>query len=206
MEKLKRFIKTTLLGGIIVILPVVLTYFFLSWLFNFATGIIEPITRKVIEASKMQKFIADLIVIAVIIIICFIIGLIVKTRLGRFIFGTIEDKILEVAPGYNIFKETIKQFLGKERKPFSRVALVQVFENSTLMTGFVTDEDEKNGYYTVYVPSGLNPTTGLIYHVKAQYVHIVDVPVDNTMRSIISCGGGSQELLEQYSKKLKKTD
>lgn len=204
MEKLKRFLKTTLLGGIIVILPGVLTYLFLSWLFNFATGIILPITRRLMEASKMQKIIADLIVIAVIIIICFIIGLIVKTRLGRFIFRTIEDKILEVAPGYNIFKETIKQFLGKERAPFSRVALVQVFENSALMTGFVTDEDTDSGYFTVYVPSGLNPTTGLIYHLKAQYVHIVDVPVDNTMRSIISCGGGSRELVKDYIKKLEK--
>jgi uncharacterized membrane protein len=204
MDKLKRFFKTTLLGGIIVILPVVLTFFFLRWLFNLATGIIEPITRMVMEASKLQKTIVDVLVIIVIITVCFLIGLVVKTKMGRFIYRIFEKRILEIAPGYTIFKETIKQFLGKDRAPFSRVALVQVYENSTLMTGLVTDEDPDSGYVTVYVPSGLNPTTGLIYHLKEEFVHILDVHVDDTMRSIISCGGGSADLLKDYAKKLQK--
>ncbi|MCP5052240.1 MAG: DUF502 domain-containing protein, partial [bacterium] len=201
---LKRFFKTTLLGGVIVVLPMVLTFFFLRWLFNFITGLIEPLTLMVMQQSQVQKYIAIILVLAVIISFCFLIGLAVKTRMGRFIYQTIEKRLLKEVPGYNLFKETIKQILGKERAPFSRVALVRVFENSVMMTGFVTDE-HPDGYYTVYVPGGLNPTTGLIYHLEKQYVHLVDVPVEDAMRSVISCGGGSQALLENYLKKSGKT-
>jgi uncharacterized membrane protein len=202
MKRIKRFLKTTILGGVIVILPVVLTFFFLRWLFIFATGLIEPLTRMLMEQSKMQKVVADIIVIAVIVLVCFLIGLVVKTRFGRFLYITLEDKILEVAPGYNLFKETIKQILGKDRTPFSTVALVQVFGSScnTMMTGFVTDE-HPDGYYTVFIPSALTPTSGLIYHVEKQYVHIVDASVEDTMRIVISCGMGSKNLLEDFVQK-----
>lgn len=196
MNRFKRFVKTTSLGGVIVVLPMVLTFFFLRWLFRLITGIIEPMTRLVVEQSRLQKTIADMLVIIVIVMICFIIGLMVKTRLGNFLYRVVEKRILKVAPGYTLFKETIKQLLGQERTPFSRVALVQVFENAadTLMTGFVTDE-HTNGYFTVYVPSGLNPTTGMIYHLPGRYVHLLDVPVETAMRSVIGCGAGSRELL-----------
>jgi uncharacterized membrane protein len=202
MIRIKRFIRTTILGGVIVILPIALTFFFLRWVFNFATGLIEPVTRMLMEQSKMQKFLADFIVIAFIVLICFLIGLVVKTRFGRFLYQTLEDKILEVAPGYNLFKETIKQLLGRDRAPFSTVALVQVFGSScsTMMTGFVTDE-HPDGYYTVFVPSALTPTSGLIYHVEKEYVHIVDSSVEDTMRIVISCGMGSKKLLEDFVQK-----
>lgn len=202
MKRIKRFLKTTILGGVIVILPIALTFFFLRWVFNFATGLIEPVTRMLMEQSKIQKFLADFIVIAIIVLICFLIGLAVKTRFGRFLYQIFEDKILEVAPGYNLFKETIKQLLGRDRAPFSTVALVQVFgpASNTMMTGFVTDE-HPDGYCTVFIPSGLTPTAGLIYHVEKQYVHIVDASVEDTMRIIISCGMGSQKLLEDFVQK-----
>lgn len=199
MKRIKRFLKTTILGGVIVILPIVLTFFFLRWLFNFTTGLIEPVTRMLMEQSKIQKFFADFIVIAIIVLICFLIGLVVKTRFGRFLFVTVEDKILEIAPGYNLFKETIKQLLGRDRAPFSTVALVQVFgpASNTMMTGFVTDE-HPDGYYTVFIPSALTPTSGLVYHVEKQYVHIVDATVEETMRTVISCGMGAQKLLDNF--------
>jgi uncharacterized membrane protein len=205
MERFKRFIRTTILGGVIVILPVVLTFFFLRWLFYFITGLIGPFTRMLIEQSKLQKFVADIIVIAIIVMICFLIGLVVKTRFGRFLYRILEDKLLDIAPGYKLFKETIKQIFGRERTPFSTVALVQVFgpECNTMMTGFVTDE-HPDGYYTVFIPSALTPTSGLIYHVEKQYVHIVDVSVENTMRTIISCGMGAKSLLDDFVQKKKK--
>lgn len=197
MKRLVKFLRTTFLGGMIILLPVVVTFLFLRWLFDFAIGLIEPLTRMLMEQSKLQKFFADILVVVLILLVCFFIGLIVKTKFGRYIHRVVEDKILEVAPGYSLFKETIKQFLGKDRAPFSQVALVQVFGDSsrTLMTGLVTDESPDQGYYTVYVPSGLNPTTGLIYHVEAKYVFLVDVPVEDAMRSLISCGGGSTDLI-----------
>ena len=196
MKRLKKFLKTTVLGGIVVLLPVFLTGFFLHWVFNVVTGFIEPLTKILVIEARVNERLADILVIVVIVGICFFVGLVVKTRLGRYIYRVVEKRILKVMPGYTLFRNTIKQFLGQKRTPFSRVALVRAFGNETLMTAFVTDE-HPNGNFTVFVPSALNPTTGLIFHLEKQYVHLVNASVEETMRSIISCGAGSCKLLSQ---------
>jgi uncharacterized membrane protein len=196
MQRLKKFIKTTVLGGLIVLLPVFLTGFFLHWLFNLVTGFIRPLANILVIKARIQENLADVLVIVVIIGVFFLTGLVVKTRLGRYIHRVAEKRILKIMPGYTIFRNTIKQFLGQKKTPFSRVALVQAFGNETLMTAFVTDE-HPNGSFTVFAPSALNPTTGLILHLPGKYVHIVDVSVEDTMRSIITCGAGSCKLISR---------
>jgi len=64
------------------------------------------------------------------------------------------------------------------------------------MTAFITDTHE-DGSYTLFVPTGPNPTSGLIFHLAGKYVHPVDVPVQDAMRSIISCGAGSSKLIDE---------
>ena len=138
---------------------------------------------------------APLIVLSVIILGCFCFGLFVRTKLGLMIYMGFENSFLSKAPGYRMIKETVNQLLGKKTSPFSSVALVQIFENETLVTAFITDRHD-NGKVTVFVPTGPNPTTGFIYHLDKKYVHPVDIAVEDAMRSVISCGAGSEKLMK----------
>jgi uncharacterized membrane protein len=203
MDKLRTLIRTSLLGGVGVILPVAITVFIFKWLFDLITDKIQPLTNLVMAKSQVIEIMADLTVIIIILGVCFLVGVIVKTKLGRFVHERLESRILKIAPGYSMIKEIIMQFISKKKVPFSAVALVRIFENSTLMTGFVTDE-HADGSYTVFVPTGPNPTSGNIFHLKGQYVQFVDVPVEDAMRSIISCGAGSTALIKGYAKEIEK--
>lgn len=196
---MKSFLKTTLLGGLVVILPVTVILAVFGWLYVKVTTWIQPLTNVVVKMLGLGEFVADLIVIAVIVGFCFVIGLAVKTQFGRFVHDKLESKVLKIAPGYNIVKETVLQFLGRKQSPFSRVALVQLFESRTRATAFITDE-HPDGSYTVFVPTGPNPTSGQIFHLEKPFVHPVDVRVEEAMRSIISCGAGSSKLIEAAHK------
>ena len=195
MKKFRSFIKTTLLGGLVVILPVTIIAAVFGWLYIKVTGWIQPLTNIVVKTVGVGEFLSSLIVICVIVGFCFLIGLAVKTQVGRFVHEKLESKVLKIAPGYNLVKETVLQFLGRKKSPFSRVALVQIFENQTKVTAFVTDEHE-DGSYTVFVPTGPNPTSGQIFHLDSRFVHPIDVKIEVAMRSIISCGAGSNRLIE----------
>jgi uncharacterized membrane protein len=197
MEKIKTFFKTSIIGGIIVILPAALTLMIFRWIFNVITGVMQPLTSMVVARSQLNELFAGTIVILIIVLLCFLVGVVVRTKTGRFIQENLENHLLKIAPGYTVIKETVMQFLGKKKNPFSSVALVQPYENDTLMTAFITDE-HSNGSYTVFVPTGPNPTTGFIFHLKPQYVHPVEVSVDYAIRSVISCGAGSSKLVELY--------
>lgn len=205
MKRLKSFIRMSLLGGLVVILPVVLLTITFKWIWNFISDRIQPVTNLILSIteiaglrfqSDMQKLFADIIAILVILIICFIVGVIVRTKVGKYLHKQVEKRILARFPLYNLFRETILQFFGTKRMPFSKVAVANIYGNETMVTAFITDEHD-NGMVTVFVPTGPNPTSGNIYHLKEEFVHPVDAPVEDTMRSIISCGAGSKNILSK---------
>jgi uncharacterized membrane protein len=205
MHKLKEFLKTSLLGGVVVILPVAILVSVMVWVFNLISGWISPLTRLLTKDLQVYQFIAESFAIVVILAACFSVGVLVRTRLGDVLYKLLETRILKLAPGYSMIKETVLHLFGNDKEsPFSSVALAQIFCNSTMVTCFITDTHD-DGSFTVFVPTGPNPTSGLIYHLEGKYVHPVDVPVLDAMRSVICCGAGSGGLLDKYAVETGKT-
>jgi len=194
MKKIKAFITTMVLGGVVVVLPVTILIVVFKWVYDMVIKIIDKPMRYMVKNDDIYEPIAAAMVLLVIAAICFVIGFLVRTRLGIAVYHWIERSLLVRAPGYSLVKEIVIQFLGQKKSPFSSVALVQLYGNETLASAFVTDTHE-DGRYTVFVPTGPNPTSGNIFHLEGKYVHHVNVPVEQMMRSIISCGAGSKMLL-----------
>lgn len=199
MTRFNNFIRTSILGGLVVLLPVIVFFLVVRWLYGAMTDVIYPLTSFLVEKTALQQLLADVLVIASIFILCFVIGVFVKTQMGNLIFRGIENATLRYAPGYSMIKETVMMFFGRSKSPFSAVALVQPFSSGTMMTAFVTDE-HPDGSYTVFIPTAPNPTSGNIYHLPNEKVHMVDVPVDEALRTILSCGIGSTNMIVKAGK------
>jgi len=199
VEKLKSFFKTTILGGALVVLPIVILILVFKWLYDFVIDKLNPITYILVETARLQEFAASILALLIIMVLFFIVGLVIKTRLGIFTFEYIEKKFLIRLPFYKIIRETTLQLVGSRKTLFKQVALVSIFENDTLITAFITDEHE-DGSFTVFVPSGPAPTAGFIYHLKKEYVHKINYPIDKAMKTIFSLGAGSKELVSSMKK------
>jgi uncharacterized membrane protein len=197
VKPFKVFVKTTLVGGLIVVLPVALLVFIVHWGFGLVTGMIQPLTDVIVDKFELREVVADVVVIALLVVLCFLVGALMRTGVGKLLYRVTERRILKAAPGYSMIKETVVQFLETDRAPFRSVALVQISENEVLVTAFITDS-HPDGSHTVFVPNGPNPLSGNIYHVKGKYVHPVDIPADEAMRSVISCGAGSKKIVDAY--------
>ncbi|HPJ67945.1 MAG TPA: DUF502 domain-containing protein [Desulfobacteraceae bacterium] len=197
MKKLRNFVKTSLIGGIAVILPVTILFLIFKWIFNFIINIIQPLTNLLVARSNLQELVAILIVICIILSVCFFVGVLVRTRVGRFIHEHLDKRLSKIIPGYGAVKTTVSQFFDRKSTPFYSVALVRGFDDESLMTAFITD-NHPDGSYTVFVPCGPNPTTGYILHMKKEHVHPVPVSAEVALRSVISCGAGSQPILAAF--------
>lgn len=194
--RLRHFLRTTLLGGLAAILPLGLIFLFFRWIFNLIKHYLYPIVNLIEVDTDLQVALLYIIVLAAILAIFFFIGLVIQTRIGRFFNEVLEEKYLMKIPGYKIARDTVMQFFGKNTSFFSEVVLVDIFNSGTLMTGFITDKNNKGGYITVFVPTGPNPTSGNIYHIRPEKVYKTTAAIDNGMKSIISCGAGSSEIFE----------
>lgn len=203
MMRFKNFLKTTLIGGVAVILPLLIIFAVISFSFNFIKVYIEPLTSILVEKTGLPIFVSDILMMGLFIVICFFIGLFAKTKIGQYIENTIEKRILKKIPGYKLIKETVKQFTGAEENPFGSVALADIFNTGVLVTVFISDKNPDLNFTTVFLPTGPNPTSGNIYHVPKEKVYKIDINIEIAMKSIISCGVGSRHLIEIYEKEYK---
>lgn len=191
---MRRYVRVTLLGGFAAILPLALVILVFRWIIGVIERYLRPIVGLFNTDSELLLFAIYVILVAAILIGFFFIGVIIETRIGRFFTSVLEKKYLMKIPGYKIARETVMQFFGKQKSFFSEVVLVDLFNAGTLMTGFITDDQGE--MVTVFVPTGPNPTSGNIYHVRKEKVFRTKAAVDNGMRTIISCGAGSSEIFK----------
>lgn len=194
MNKIKSFLKTTFFGGFLVVLPIFVLIFVLNWFYEFLIENISPITKVLIQTTRVNEVVAAVIAVTIILLLFFLVGLLVQTRLGKFFFEMFEERVLKRIPIYRIIKETVIQLFGGEKMIFKGVALVRPFQNETLITAFITDESP-NGYITVFIPSAPAPTGGYIYHIKKEYVTRINYPVEQAMRTVLSLGAGSKDFV-----------
>ena len=97
MKRLKNFFITSIIGGVLVILPVVLIIWVFSILVNFVVKYISPVTH-VVDKFVGIEFISILIAIVVIVVICFLVGMFVTTKMGNWIHNNVEEKFLSKIP------------------------------------------------------------------------------------------------------------
>lgn len=195
MSKMKKYVNTTILGGLAAVLPMVLLIILISWIINAIGRMLGPLVELFNTDSKFLIFIIYVIAVFAILSIFFALGWFIETGLGNFVRNFIETNYLMKIPGYKTSKEIVMQFFGGNRSFFSEVVLVDIFDSGTMMTGFITDDQGE--IITVFVPTGPNPTSGNIYHINKDRVVKTKATVDSGMRSIISCGAGSNDIFSK---------
>lgn len=186
------FIRTSL-NGIIFILPTIIILFLLSLIFKFVFNIVSPISSLLDKNGEKNELIINILALLILFALIFIIGLFTRNSRGKRSFKKFENKYLLQIPLYSTVKETIAQFSGIKKMPFSQVVLVDAYNTGVMLTGFVT-ETAAEGIYTVFVPTAPNPMNGNIYHVPAAQLRFLDIEPEKAMRSIVGMGTGSSHL------------
>jgi len=188
MHQVSQFLKMTLLGGLVIILPVALIFFLLMKAMDEVQKVLQPIVSLLPEAVILPKVMALLIVI----VGCFLTGLVINTRIGQQVYQAGERQILERIPGYTLLRDLSRQFSGREEEGSFSVALVEIEE--ALVPAFLVEEHE-DGSFTVFVPSSPTPTVGALYILPRERVHPVNVSFAQAIKCVTRWGVGSGELL-----------
>ncbi|MBN2805887.1 MAG: DUF502 domain-containing protein [Prolixibacteraceae bacterium] len=192
--KFNHFARTALIGGLAAILPAWLLFIIFSWIVRMIENYLEPLVRQFDIETIAGNILIHVILVSAIILIFFFIGLFVQTGFGNRVRNHLERRYLLKIPGYKTASEVVKQFFGGNRSFFSEVVLIDIYNSGALMTGFITDPQEKGHFITVFVPTGPNPTSGNIFHLPRERVYKSTIPVDVAIKTIISCGAGSTEV------------
>lgn len=169
MKTLVEFTKTTLIGGVLIILPTYLSVLLLAEVVKGLLAFVAPVTSQIPASVQFRHILSILLLTAV----CFIVGLIVRTSPGLRAKNAFERTVLEKLPGYKLLRGLAGRLTGHTDEPAFAPALVEIAE--ALVPALIVEELE-GGSYTVLVPSVPTPMVGALYILPHERVHPVDVP------------------------------
>lgn len=189
MRGLAEFTKTTLIGGVLVMLPLGLSVLLLAKATAGVFALLSPVTAQLPDSiHHLRNVVALLIVIAA----CFIAGLVVRTGPGLRAKSVLDRYLLERIPGYTLLRGLAGRITGNEEGSTFAAALVEIEE--ALVPAFVVEE-HPDGRYTVFVPSVPTPAAGTVYIIDRARVHLVDVPFTTAVSVISKWGAGAGQML-----------
>ena len=189
MPRFLSFLKTTILGGALVVLPAWLALLLLFKAVMQLQVFVKPVSSHLPESVGHPRVIAVLVILA----LCFAVGALIRTALGRNVKATVETTVLEKLPGYTMLRNVGRQMTDLEQNHGFKPALVEI--EDALAPCFVVEEHEGGGLLTVFIPFAPTPAAGSILIVAAARVHPVNVSVAKMFQCVTKWGAGTGELL-----------
>jgi uncharacterized membrane protein len=188
MKFAREFVTNALVGGALVVLPLYLAVLLLLKGMQAVAGLVRPIAGLLPQWMPAENILALLLVL----VVCFVVGLAVRTRAGRSIRGRVEVSVFGKIPGYTMIRGLTQRIAGDTSENAWKTALVEI--EDALVPAFIIEEYD-DGRFTVFVPSVPTPFAGAVYILNAARVHPIDVPFAQALQSISKWGSGSKALV-----------
>ena len=188
--RFKHHLKRTLMAGILLLIPSVVTIWVLVWLFTTVDAVLGNLLA---QATGLRipglGFLLTLLMV-------YGVGLFASNVGGKRFFAWFEGLMerLPLARGiYKVSKEVSLAFGKKEKRPFREVIALEFPRKGLWCLGFLTADVPENGpapegSVYVFIPTTPNPTSGWLLMVPEDTLIKTPYTVDEAMRIIISAG------------------
>ena len=189
---IKNHFKNKLLAGILIVTPLGITFFVLSFLFTTIDGWFAPIMKGVLGERYYQ---IGMGVLATILFV-YLVGLIVSNIVGRKLVGVgdwVLTKIPLIREVYGPVKQLVQMILPSSgHNNFRKVVIIKPTGSSIRVIGFVTGEVREEGnpvpLLSVFVPKTPNPTTGFVLFCDPETVYETNMKTETALKVIVSGG------------------
>ena len=185
-----QFVKTTIVGGVMFLLPLVVILYLLGEALLYTHRIVGPIVRFMPYDSFAGIAMENVLGVVLLVAVAFLAGLVARTGVGVRVVERTEHLILRRIPGYTLYKS----MATPESAESAGVSVALAHIDETWMLSFVMDKHD-NGMLTVFVPSAPTPAAGTIYYLREDQIRRLDVPVSAAVQCVLRLGVGSRELL-----------
>ena len=192
MRIFSGFFKATIVGGLLFMVPLILMVVVLQKGLGLVRKIVVPLAKYFPERTFLGVGMTTILSIAVIVLLCFLFGLVARTAAGKKVRDWLEFTIMGKLPGYALVKGVIQGATGLENEEDVTIALVRI--EDAWQIGFVV-EVHSDGHRTVYMPGVPNPASGSIFYMTEDRIRPIDAKMGQLLTVIRHLGIGSKDLL-----------
>jgi len=191
-----KALRNYFLSGVLIIVPLIITYLVLRFLFLGLDGLLSPLINELIGFNfPGTGLLATLILI-------FLAGLFASSLIFSRLVSYAEslfNKIPVIRIIYGPAKQLVESLTVADKKGFKQVVLVQFPRQGTYTLGFVAKRVEINNqaFLVVFVPSTPAPFTGWTLLFKEEEVTFLDMSVEKGIEFFVSAGIASPDRFDK---------
>lgn len=187
-----RFLRTTLTGGILFLVPVVIVAIVIEKGLHLAHRVAEPLAERLPIESVIGLRPAMLLAIGLLVVFCFLTGLFARSALAQRLVAWLETTVLVNFPGYEFFKSLGEGMLGVEPAETRPVVLAHL--DDAWQLGFLVGRLD-NGLVAVFVPDAPNPRSGALCYLLPENVTETGIAPGAAVKLLRRLGSGAGEVL-----------
>jgi len=194
MNKSFGFLKTTAIGGLIFLLPLIVIGALVGQVVPIVFTIAEFLGEWLPVKSAGGISLLVLLAIAVLLFLCFLSGLAARRSIGRKFSEVIEKNLLLLFPRYAIFKDQMAGSIGGDQtRPTMKPVLVKFDDASRI--AFETDRTDA-GLVTIYMPGAPDPWSGYVAYMTADRVEPLEIEFSDAVATFEKLGRESAQVLD----------
>ncbi len=190
MKAMLASIQDTLVKGVFLLAPLMVFGMLIAKALGMIRGLVEPIASRMGHVAGISM--PALLATTVLVLMCFLAGLIARTRGARGMIGWLESTVLTHIPGYAYLKGMGESAVGVEGGSAYEPVLARIEDAWQL--GFIVETIEP-GQYAVYVPGAPSPWSGSVYFMAEERIKRVELRLSEVQGCLKRIGIGSGALL-----------
>lgn len=201
-DNLNDFLRQSLLTGMAIVLPVLITAFVFLITIDLLSGLLNPIVIPIqVALGSTSPLVPQVISFVILLVTIFAVGAITESDVGGDRVKRGVDVTMARIPGirsiYGPLDQISEMLLEGDTEHFQNVVLVEFPKAGMYSLAFQTAHPPESieravpgeEMLTVFVPMGPNPFMGgFILHVTEDEVYEVDLSVEEGVSSIVSFG------------------
>ncbi|MFQ5451926.1 MAG: DUF502 domain-containing protein [Nitrospinaceae bacterium] len=199
-SKIKRRIRNIFITGLLITLPIAITFFILKFLYQNLDALAPLFTNLLIQAGAPipEGYRIPFLGVIITLLIIFLVGVFTTNIFGKELLHLgerIVEKIPIVRKIYKGSKQVVTSFADADTGSFKKVVLIEFPRRGVHALGFVTgetrgevQENTAENVLNVFVPTTPNPTSGFLVFAPRDEVEEIAMSIEDGVKYIISGG------------------
>jgi uncharacterized membrane protein len=186
---MKTFIKKTIIGGFLFLIPISIVIILLLKVFGFMLKIADLIYKVVPIENVLGIGTANIIAILLILLTCFLFGLLASNKNIAAFKNSLESNVLMKIPGY-LFIKAYTEGLEDDKKAKEELDPILVLFDDNTQLGFLIEKNEK-GLSSVFMPGSPNPWSGNVIYVEMDRIKYLRITTNEAIKHLEQVGKNS---------------
>jgi uncharacterized membrane protein len=189
-----KHLRTKIFAGILVVLPLGITFLVLNFVFNTLDNILGPIMPHITIYPFNREFSVPGLGIIGFFLLLYLIGVIATNVLGHKLvsWGDYLFKTIPVVKNiYTASKQLTDAFSATRKGSFRQAVFVEFPQEGNFVLGFLTNELadlDRQPKVTVFIPTAFIPPQGFLMFIPKEKVIPSQLTIEEAIKAIMSVG------------------